>query len=59
MSQSRQPPPEDTSTEEQAPDFHGAAIIDEDGNEVPITEDMVKKACDKLEEESLHSDKHD
>ncbi len=31
-------------------DFHGAAIIDSEGHEVPITEEMVKKACDKLEE---------
>ena len=30
-------------------DFHGAAIIDEDGHEIPITEDMIKDACKKLD----------
>ena len=29
-------------------DFHGAAIIDENGNEVPITEEMILQACDEL-----------
>lgn len=29
-------------------DFHGAAIIDENGKEVPITEDMIQKACQEL-----------
>lgn len=39
-------------TEEQPPevDFHGAAIIDEDGHEIPITEEMIQKACAELEE---------
>ncbi|MEZ5524397.1 MAG: hypothetical protein R3E62_05440 [Pseudomonadales bacterium] len=31
-------------------DFHGAAIIDSNGHEVPITEEMVQKACEELEE---------
>ncbi|MFZ5756685.1 MAG: PA1571 family protein [Pseudomonadota bacterium] len=26
----------------------GAAIIDEQGNEVPITESMIERACDEL-----------
>lgn len=30
-------------------DFHGAAIIGEDGQEIPITEDMIKDACKKLD----------
>lgn len=30
------------------PSFNGAAIIDEQGNEVPITEDMIQAACKKL-----------
>jgi len=30
-------------------DFHGAAIIDGQGREIPITEDMVQEACNKLE----------
>ena len=32
-----------------SPDFHGAAIIDDEGNEIPITEEMIKKACDDLD----------
>ena len=31
-------------------DFHGAAIIDENGIEQPITEEMVQTACQKLSE---------
>jgi hypothetical protein len=44
-------------TNEQATDFHGAALIDEDGNEIPITEDMVQDACHTLEEDGLEDDK--
>lgn len=29
-------------------DFHGAAIIDDSGNEIPITEEMIQHACDEL-----------
>lgn len=36
-------------------DFHGAAIIDGEGHEIPITEEMVKEACDKLEEKRKKS----
>ncbi len=43
-------------TNEQATDFHGAALIDEDGNEIPITEDMVQDACHTLEEDELEKD---
>jgi hypothetical protein len=32
------------------PDQHGAAIIDEQGNEIPITDKMIKDACQELEE---------
>lgn len=32
-------------------DFHGAAIVDEKGNEVEITEEMVRSAIDTLESE--------
>lgn len=28
--------------------FNGAAIIDEDGYEVPITETMIQQACKSL-----------
>lgn len=31
-----------------APIGWGAAIIDERGNEIPITEAMVQRACDEL-----------
>jgi len=39
-------------TNDDAPttDFHGAALIDEDGNEIPITEDMVQSACSEQQE---------
>jgi methionine-rich copper-binding protein CopC len=40
--------------EEISADFHGAAIIDKDGKEIPITEEMVRRAC--LELESLKKD---
>lgn len=29
-------------------DFHGAAIIDERGQEIPITEDMIQRAFQEL-----------
>ncbi len=35
--------------EEPAIDFHGAAILDENGEEIPITEDMIQEACEKLD----------
>lgn len=31
-----------------APDFHGAAIIDDEGIEIPITEEMIVHACREL-----------
>ncbi len=42
-------------TEAAATDFNGAAIIDENGVEVAITEEMVQNACDQLDssEENL------
>lgn len=39
-----------TSQEKNTSDFYGAAIINSEGQEVPITEEMVKQACEKLEE---------
>ena len=33
-------------------DFNGAAILDQNGQEVPITEDMVQSACVNLSAES-------
>lgn len=35
---------------QQLADFHGAALIDAQGREVPITEAMVIKACQYLED---------
>ena len=32
------------------PNFNGAAIINEHGKEIPITEEMVQTACDELED---------
>ncbi|EKF75150.1 hypothetical protein A11A3_05639 [Alcanivorax hongdengensis A-11-3] len=31
------------------PDFNGAAVIDEHGREIPITEAMIQRACERLE----------
>lgn len=28
--------------------FHGAALLDEQGREVPITEEMIVQACNEL-----------
>lgn len=42
----------DKTPKEQDPVFHGAALIDEDGNEIPITEGMVQEACTDLDEEA-------
>jgi len=35
--------------------FHGAAIIDEQGREVPITEAMIQQAFQRLEKSSQSS----
>ena len=44
-----------TAASEPSPDFHGAAVLDEDGNEIPITEDMVQEAFEELEEATLNT----
>ena len=31
-------------------DFHGAAVIDEQGNEIAITEEMILAACQSLDD---------
>lgn len=31
-------------------DFHGAAVLDEQGREIPITEAMILRACKELEQ---------
>jgi len=38
-------------------DFDGAAIINPDGSETPITDEMIEKACDDLESSSQEEDK--
>ena len=38
-------------------DFDGAAIINPDGSETPITDEMIEKACDELEPTSQNEDK--
>lgn len=39
--------PEKGDSKQPEADFHGAAIIDENGKEVPITETMVQQACEE------------
>jgi hypothetical protein len=45
------PQQKDANTKQGAaePDFNGAAIIDGNGVEIPITEEMIKNACDQLD----------
>jgi len=38
-------------------DFDGAAIINPDGSETPITDEMIKKACDDIEPSAQAEDK--
>lgn len=33
-------------------DLHAAFVLDEEGNEVAITQDMIDQAADKLEQDS-------
>ena len=40
-------------------DFHGAAILNEDGTEIPITEDMGNDARGKLDSEKPDTSKPD
>ncbi len=46
------PETESTINDKLCIDFHGAAIIDENGREIPITENMVKQACEIIDSES-------
>ena len=43
--------PEDTKEANFCIDFHGAAIIDPDGKETAITEEMIEEACKELEDD--------
>jgi len=47
---SSQRPEQQPDQQAEKPDFHGAAIIDEHGQEIPITEEMVREACKQLED---------
>lgn len=47
---SAQKPEQQTEEQSQEVDFHGAAIIDAKGREIPITEEMIQKACEELDE---------
>lgn len=38
-------------------DFHGAAILDSNGRELPITEEMVQTACSSLDEQKESEEK--
>ena len=41
-----------------SPDFHGGALIDDNGREIPITEDMVQDAFSDLDQKAEnHSSK--
>lgn len=31
--------------------FHGAALLDDNGREIPITEEMIRLACEQLEKQ--------
>ena len=39
-------------------DFEGAAIINPDGSETPISDEMIEKACDDLEAPSQEEEKN-
>ena len=34
--------------------FNGAAIIDAEGNEIPITESMIQQACQELDQPGVN-----
>ena len=40
------------NSEPTAVDFHEAAVIDEHGNEIEITEEMVRKAINTLDKDA-------
>ena len=43
---------------EKQPDFHGAALVDEHGREIPITEDMVQQALEALADTPISQSAH-
>lgn len=42
-----------TASKDDQVDFHGGTVIGKDGNEVAITEDMVRKAILELDPEAF------
>lgn len=38
-------------------DFDSASVINADGSETPITDEMIEKACDELESSTQKDDK--
>lgn len=42
---------QNNKTEDLEIDFHQAAVVNENGEEVAITEEMVQQACEQLEPE--------
>jgi hypothetical protein len=47
----QQQPPAPRVAPEQSQQPVGGAIIDEQGQEIPITENMIQRACQELEKE--------
>lgn len=47
-----------TNDDTEITDFHGAALIDEEGNETPITEGMVQNACSEQKESDDNKNKN-
>ena len=46
---------ENNDTQVPEVDFHGAAVISKNGKEVPITEEMVRQACEEMGSEESSS----
>ena len=42
------------ASEQESIDFHGAAFIDQQGHEVPITEEMIQLACQQVQQSCPH-----
>lgn len=53
----QQQTPDPRVAPEQSQQPVGGAIIDEQGQEIPITENMIQRACQELEKERVTPDK--
>lgn len=53
----QQQTPEPHVAPEQSQQPVGGAIIDEQGQEIPITENMIQRACQELEKQLVAPDK--